>query len=163
MKVGKSFSFGINTRFFAKDTIDIGDNVYFGRNCCVECDLKIGSEVLIANNVGFVGKNDHNYKKVGMPIRSAPEIRDLRYNPPLNERLITIGDDTWIGFGAIILSGVNIGEGAIIAAGSVVTKDVLPFAVVCGTPAKFVKFRFSTSEIVQHKMLCRLDYHPCYL
>ena len=59
----------------------------------------------------------------------------------------TIGNDVWIGERSIILDGVNIGNGAIIAAGSIVTKDVLPYAIVGGTPAKLIRFRFSTDVI----------------
>jgi len=54
-----------------------------------------------------------------------------------------IGNDVWIGDSAIILSGVKIGDGACIAAGSVVTKNVEPFAIVGGVPAKVIKYRFS--------------------
>ena len=60
---------------------------------------------------------------------------------------VTIGNDVWIGFGATIMGGVNIGDGAIVAAGSVVTKDVPPYAIVGGVPAKIIRYRFSDSEI----------------
>lgn len=60
---------------------------------------------------------------------------------------ITIGNDVWIGAGAIVLDGVSIGDGAIVAAGAVVTKDVPAFAVVGGVPAKIIKYRFDIAEI----------------
>lgn len=56
---------------------------------------------------------------------------------------ILVGDDVWIGYRSTILSGVEIGQGAIIAAGSVVTKNVPPYAVVGGNPARVIRFRFS--------------------
>jgi len=56
-------------------------------------------------------------------------------------RPVTIGHDTWIGHGAIVMKGVNIGNGAIIASNAVVTKDVAPYAIVAGIPAKFIKWR----------------------
>ena len=59
-----------------------------------------------------------------------------------------IGNDVWIGTGAILLDGVTIGNGAIVAAGAVVNKDVPPYAVVGGVPAKIIKYRFS-EEIVK--------------
>ncbi len=62
-----------------------------------------------------------------------------------------VGDDVWVGFGAIVLSGVRIGRGAIIAAGSVVTKDVEPYAIVAGNPAVKVGARFDNAEIAQHE------------
>lgn len=61
--------------------------------------------------------------------------------------LVKIGNDVWIGTRAIILDGVNIGDGAVIAAGAVVTKDVPPYAIVGGVPAKIIKYRFEESEI----------------
>jgi acetyltransferase-like isoleucine patch superfamily enzyme len=65
--------------------------------------------------------------------------------PPF--RRVKIGNDVWIGYGAMILGGVTIGDGACIGAGAVVTKDVPPFAIVGGCPAKIIKYRFSSSII----------------
>ena len=64
----------------------------------------------------------------------------------------TIGHDVWIGAKVIVLDGVNIGNGAIIAAGSIVTRNVPPFAVVAGTPAKILRYRFTSDQIkfIQH-------------
>lgn len=64
------------------------------------------------------------------------EVFDWRRSRP-----VLVGHDTWIGHGAVIMKGVTIGNGAIIAAKAVVTKDVEPYAVVAGTPAKFIKWR----------------------
>ncbi|WP_342120272.1 glycosyltransferase [Pseudoduganella sp. OTU4001] len=73
----------------------------------------------------------------------------------LSKGPIVIGDDVWIGYHCTILSGVTIGQGAVVAAGSVVTKDVPPYAVVGGTPAQVIRYRF-TPEVIE-KMLT-LDY-----
>ena len=58
-----------------------------------------------------------------------------------------IGNDVWIGAGAIVLKGINIGDGAIVGAGSIVTKDVMPYTVVVGNPAKYLKNRFNQKDI----------------
>lgn len=62
---------------------------------------------------------------------------------------VTIGNDVWTGHNVNILGGVNVGDGAVIAAGAVVTKDVPPYAVVAGVPAKIVRFRFSETTIAR--------------
>ena len=66
----------------------------------------------------------------------------------LTKGKIIVKDDVWIGMSVLILSGITIGQGAVIAAGSVVTKDVPPYAIVGGNPAKILKYRFS-SEIIE--------------
>ena len=68
---------------------------------------------------------------------------------------ITVDDDVWIGFGATILSGVHIHQGAVVAAGAVVSKDVPPYAIVGGTPAKVIRYRFEKPVI---DFLLTLDY-----
>lgn len=76
---------------------------------------------------------------------------------------ISIGNDVWVGARAIILDGVMIGDGAIVAAGSVVTKDVPPYAVVGGVPAKVIRYRFSIQEIETLKKLAWWDKDPMWL
>ena len=68
---------------------------------------------------------------------------------------INIEDDVWIGYGATIMSGIHIGQGAVIAAGAVVTKDVPPYAIVGGVPARIIKYRFDTESI---QFMNSLDY-----
>ena len=63
------------------------------------------------------------------------------------EYYTSIGNDVWIGDSAILIQGVTVGDGAVIAAGAVVTKDVPPYAVVAGVPAKIIRYRFSEEEI----------------
>ncbi|HSV68807.1 MAG TPA: CatB-related O-acetyltransferase [Methylibium sp.] len=66
---------------------------------------------------------------------------------PVTAKITTIGNDVWIGHGAFVLPGVSIGDGAVVAAQSVVTKDVPPYAVVAGSPARVVKYRFPEAQI----------------
>ena len=66
-----------------------------------------------------------------------------------NKGDIVIGNDVWIGYNAIILSGVKIGDGAIVATGAVVTKDVKPYEIVGGIPAKVIRKRFSDEVIIK--------------
>lgn len=72
---------------------------------------------------------------------------DFENSPIRNNKPIVIGNDVWIGANVIILPGVHIGEGAILAAGAVVTKDVEDYAIVGGNPAKIIRYRFGADEI----------------
>jgi len=108
-------------------------------------ELLIGNYVSIAPDVLFILASEHPYQgfstypyKVNKP--------EYEYEA-VSKGNITVHDDVWIGARSIILSGVTIGQGAIIAAGSVVTKDVPPYAIVGGNPAKIVKYRFE-QEII---------------
>lgn len=114
-----------------------GHHVQLGPHCHVSADIHFGNYVLCAANVSFIGKNEHSFNYPGETIWESPRGKDM---PTI------VGNDVWIGHGAIIIGGVKIGDGSIIAAGSVVTKDVPPMSIVGGNPAKLIKQRFTTSE-----------------
>ena len=151
-RVGANFHAGRGVVLWAKNQIVIGKNFYIGRYSQIECDARIGDDVIFANYVALVGRYDHHYQQPGTAIRLASQIRDFNYNWKGLQSQVTIGNDVWIGYGAIILSGVSIGEGSIVAAGSVVTKDVPAYSIVGGNPAKRIGSRFpSESEIDLHR------------
>lgn len=101
----------------------IGNNVFMNQNVSVTCmeSVQIGDRCIIANNVVIV---DHDHDYVNGGFATAP---------------VKIEKDVWIGANATVLKGVTIGEGAIVAAGSVVNKDVPAHTMVAGAPAKVVK------------------------
>ena len=70
--------------------------------------------------------------------------------------IVTIPDDVWVGSNVIILRGVTVGEGSIVSAGSVVTKNVQPYSIVAGNPARFIKMRFADDEILRHKAMLKI-------
>lgn len=107
--------------------IYVGNNFYAAYNCVMldYADIKIGDNCLIGPNVGIYTAS-HNV---------APKDR---YKTGF-AKSITIGNDVWIGGNSCILPGVSIGDGAVIAAGSVVSENVAPFTVVGGVPARFIK------------------------
>lgn len=122
--------------------IILGTNVGIGGRCTFLCDIEIGNKVLIASDVAFVNSDDHNFDVVGKAIWDSG--RGDKYQ-------IIIEDDVWIGHGAILLTPVRIGRGSIIAAGSIVTKDVPRYSIVAGIPAKVIKMRFSPEQILLHE------------
>lgn len=145
-KIGKNFHCGRGVFIWGRDTIIIGDNFYIGKYSSIETNCIIGNNVIIANHVGIVGRYDHNYQQIGTPIRLASQIREKNYSwKGLNE-ITYIGNDVWIGYGAIIMSGVTIADGSIIAAGSIVTHDTEPYTIYAGVPAKKIKNRFENER-----------------
>lgn len=145
-QIGNGFHSGIRVRLWAKQTLKIGENFYIGRDSFIETDCIIGNNVILANKVGIIGKFDHHYQQIGTPIRLASSIRDLNYTWKGLNLTTRIGNDVWIGYGATIIQGVNIHEGAIIAAGSVVTKDVESYTIYGGNPAKKIANRFENVQ-----------------
>lgn len=136
-------------RFNAIDSCEIGNFTYTGRYTTI-LHAKIGSFSSISWGIS-IGGADHDLKKV--------TTHDFLYNPMkglLPEGYIVkehfkddciVGNDVWIGANASILRGVTIGDGAVIGAGSVVTRDVEPYSVVVGSPAKTIKKRFKDDVI----------------
>lgn len=151
--IGNNTTFGRGTVFWAPNKMTIGNNVYIGKYCTLQADMEIGNNIDIANNVGLIGKYDHDYSKVGVSIKDAPWIGDGTYNFCGKNQKIIIEDDVWIGYGAIVFTGVRVHRGAIIAAGSVVTHEVPKYAIVGGNPARILGRRFTDEEIQKHERI----------
>lgn len=107
--------------------------------------LIIGNRCSIANGVQFLLGGEHKYTCVTTYPYKALDLK--MGNEAISKGAIEIKDDVWIGYNSLILSGVTIGQGAVIAAGSVVVKDVPPYAIVGGNPAKIIKYRFEREII----------------
>ena len=108
--------------------------------------IKIGDHVITAPEVMFI-TGGHRFNIVGKYI---DEITDSM-KESVDDLDIIIENDVWIGARAIILKGVTIGKGSVVAAGSVVTKNVEPYSVVGGVPAKLIKKRFTEEQIKIHE------------
>jgi acetyltransferase-like isoleucine patch superfamily enzyme len=150
VRVRDDVHIGIGSVLWAPRQLAVGRDVYIGKGCTIEVDGSIGDSVLIANRVGIVGRNDHAMRQVGATIRRADWVGD---HPHRLSRPVYISDDVWIGYGAVVLSGLSIGRGAVVAAGAVVTSDVEPYVVVAGNPARPVGRRFDDEAIAVHEHL----------
>lgn len=148
--LGKAVHIGPFSIVSASRDLRIGAKTYVGKFCTLQVNGYIGRGVLIGNSVGIVGRRDHTIRPAGTFVRDGRWIgTDVRLaNDPANT--IEIGDDVWIGYGCTILSGIRIGRGAIIAAGSVVHKDVGAYDIVAGNPATVIGLRFDTAEAAIH-------------
>lgn len=123
---------------YFEENVYIGDGkqIFIGKHCHINENVfiqgaNIGNFVLIAPNVSILNST-HKYENINEPMIIQGEERNL--NP-------TIEDDVWIGRNVVILPNVKIGKGSIIGAGAVVTKNIEPYSIVGGVPAKLIKKR----------------------
>jgi acetyltransferase-like isoleucine patch superfamily enzyme len=129
----------------------IGQYTYIGNNCIIQ-NTTIGRFCSIANDV-LIGLGNHpidNFSTSPLFYRTNNplKIKLVESNSDFQEyKPVEIGNDVWIGARVIILDGVTIGHGAVVAANSVVTKDVPCYAIAGGIPAKIIKYRFSEEKI----------------
>jgi len=134
----------------------IGSDVYIGPGAsfvAIISRIKIGNKVIFGPNVTIRGGN-HSTHIIGKFLADYRTPDKL----PEDDQPVIIANDVWVGTGAIILKGVTIGRGAIIAAGAVVNKNVPPYAIVAGVPAKIIKFRWSVEEIMRHEEILYLSH-----
>ncbi|RXJ84871.1 CatB-related O-acetyltransferase [Arcobacter sp. CECT 8985] len=138
IKLGVNVEIAKNT--FIDQNCDIGSYTYIGKNCNITKST-IGRYCSIANNVS-IGQGEHDLTKISTS--------SLFYNEgydELTKESCIVGNDVWVGTDVVILRGVSIGDGAVIGANSVVTKDIPPFAIVAGSPAKLIRYRFNEEKI----------------
>lgn len=147
-KYGKNFRFDPDGAY-SFQTIEVGDNVNLGYRPILlapRSGIKIGNNVMFGPEVTVRGGN-HRIDLIG---RTMISITDEEKRPE-DDLGVVIEDDVWIGTRAIILHGVTIGRGAVVAAGAVVNKSVPPYAIVGGIPARVLKFRFDIEAILEHE------------
>lgn len=142
---------------FDLDQVSVGKASYgelnivsFGNNN----KLQIGNFVSIAQNVTWLLDVEHYIDHISTYPFKVSYLQLCEYEA-YGKGDIIVGDDVWIGYGATVLSGVHIGQGAVIAAGAVVTKDIPPYAVAAGVPARVVKYRFNEEFIEE---LLKVDF-----
>jgi len=136
VRVGKDFYCGKNL-YIKPNTVTIGNSVYFGNYCHLSAgEILISDYVMLASSVSIIG-GDHIYNRPGKTM-----INSKRGE----QKTVVIEKDVWVGHGAIIMHGVTLSEGCIISAGSIVLKDVQPYCIMAGNPAKKIKNRFESKE-----------------
>ena len=150
-KCGKSVKIGSNVFILNPNLVKMGDYVFIGdwSSISANVNVSIGNYVMFGPEVMIRG-GDHNFSEIGRPMRF---VKTGGKNLP-----ITIEDDVWIGARVTILKGVNVGEGAVIGAASVVTKNILPYTINVGSPAKPIKTRFTKTQMIHHLRLVFSNY-----
>lgn len=147
-----------NSQIDPTSKIESGSNVLFSKMgkysfCGYDCEIicaEIGMFTSIASGV-VIGGARHPMEWAGMSPafyvgRDSIKKKFAKHELP-NPKITTVGNDVWIGRSAILLSGISIGDGAVIGAGAVVTKDVPAYAIVAGNPAKIIRYRFDLQII----------------
>jgi maltose O-acetyltransferase len=127
---GDNITIERGARFSKNLKLKIGSNSGLGKDCYLSGEISIGENVMMAPEVVILTQN-HIVSDVTEPMN-----RQGSCNLP-----VTIGNDVWIGYRVIILPGVSIGNGVVVAAGAVVTKNVPDYAIVGGVPAQIIKYR----------------------
>jgi len=133
-KIGKNVKIMVKNEFRNPENISIGDHVYIGPNGAFfgEGRIEIKKGVIIGPKCTIYTAN-HDFNSL--------DLESIPYDYNIIVKKVTIYDFVWIGGNVIVVPGVKIGKFAVIAAGSVVTKDVPPYAVMGGNPAEIIKFR----------------------
>lgn len=140
-ELGEGFQLGIRT--YVPPGSRLGRYAYIGQGFSASSPVCVGDLCMISTNVTLIG-NDHGTDRPDLPVRL-----DFRW-----EHNVTIFEgDVWIGHGAIIRSGIRIGRGAVVAAGAVVTKNVDPYTIVGGNPARIIRKRFDDDTVRSHDRL----------
>ena len=144
----------------------VGDYSYVGRYSRV-IHADVGKFCSIAGGV-ILGMGTHTLDKLSTsPIFTerhnsiGQQWTDIQTNNPYKK--VTIGNDVWIGTRAMIMGGVTIGDGAVIGAGAIVTKDVPPYAIVAGVPARIIRYRFPDNIIDKLKSINWWNYSATIL
>lgn len=147
---------------------ECGDKVYVGHYCdLIPSHIHCGHHIQIGSHASFIASIAHIY--IGNYVMFGPNVTIRGGNHridvigkhiyelggaeklPENDQDVHIEDGVWIGCNSTILKGVTVGKGAVVAAGAVVTKDVPPYSIVGGNPAKLIRYRFTQEEIIKHE------------
>lgn len=132
-RVGRNLRVAEGVTIGNPSLLSVGDNCYLGTGAqfyAWNASITVGDNVLIAAGAQLITRK-HGFADINVPMAQQG----------YNNTPIVIEDDVWIGFQAIILPGVTIGRGSIVGAGAVVTKDVAPYSVVGGVPARLIRMR----------------------
>ena len=149
LQSGIDLHIGKGSRLWAPQRLSIGNHVYIGKQVHIEANCEIGDYCLLANRVAIIGRHDHDFSVAGFPVRYAPWIGSQRFSSRYANEKAVIENDVWLGYGVIVLTGVTIGRGSVVAAGSLVVKDIPPYSIAAGNPARIIRQRFTDDTTIE--------------
>jgi len=113
---------------------------------------------LLTNRVAILGRHDYDFSAIGFSVRYSPWVGSHRFVGRYADEKAVIDSDVWLGYGVIVLTGVTIGRGAIVAAGAVVTKDIPHYSIVAGVPASdlwmLLRLPFTNRQFAMAVFVC---------
>lgn len=146
--ISPPYNFGNNANIFIYDNVGIGPNSFIS---ATNAKFIIRGNCSIAEN--FTVHTGNHASVVGKFVTDINETN----KPKGYDKDVIIEKDVWIGCRVTLLSGVNVGRGSIIAAGALVSKEVAPYSIFGGVPAKFIKFKWTIDEIIEHERILYLE------
>lgn len=143
---GEGAMFSVPADLKKQENIYLYDHARFGPNACIMTmgDSKFIMKRYSGASSGLTVVTSNHRQKVGI-------LRDGRSNDDNDYKDIVVEEDVWIGVNVTLLQGAHIGRGAIVAAGAVVNKEVPPYTIVGGVPAKVIGFKFTLEEVIEHE------------
>ena len=148
---GKKVTIHRNFRVSGWQNVYIEDHVAIGEGCrfmCTRAPIRSGGHVMFGPNVTGITGN-HRVDVIGKYMDAVTEDEKAEQD----DEPVVLSGDNWIGANAVVLKGVTVGQGAVIAAGAIVTKDVPAYSIVAGNPAKVIRMRFTNEQIQEHQRL----------
>ena len=149
--IGDNVSIQDNVKIFGAENVFLGNDIFLGSETlllCTRAKIIFGNHIMFGPHVSVI-TGDHRTNVIGKYMTQISDDEKL----PENDAPVIFEGDNWVGCSATILKGVTVGRGAVIAAGAVVTKDVPPYSIVGGTPAKIISYRFNKQQILEHEAL----------
>ena len=148
--IGKNVSLPWKMIIGGGENIDIHENTHIGTGAvlyAINSKITIGRHVVASHNLKII-TGDHE-RRIGKFCNSKTE--DIKNHNIGLDKNVVIEPDVWIGMNVVILKGVTVGRGATVSAGAVVVRDVLPYSIVGGVPAKHIKFYWTIDQILEHE------------
>lgn len=161
------FSFKRSSLAYCAESVQIGTPFIVGgpQNIYLYENVSIGGGMISATNAKFIMKKN-SVCSSGLMVRTGNHMQEIgkwfrfiddnykKANAKIEyDKDVVVEEDVWLGVNVTLLSGVNIGRGSIVGAGAVVTKDVPPYSVAGGVPAKFIKFKWTIEQILEHEKI----------
>ncbi|MCI1710755.1 MAG: hypothetical protein LKM39_10980 [Chiayiivirga sp.] len=152
-RVGSDFVFDpVSSRFVTPNSLSVGDDCFINAGAHISGDVELGNRVLLGPDVKLLS-GQHLFSLPG----HHPRFLRASHESPEHIARLVVEDDVWIGAAVVVVGGVTVGSGSVVGAGAVVSRDIPPYVVAVGVPAKPVRRIFDDSTLRKHLASVGLD------